>query len=189
MLTKDDIFIDWSLWSVVGPIVLSILWFECGLSSNQVRTNDVRNVVLLVVDPSSIHHYIFWFWPMLSPCSHDGGSPVIWKFWWVVVESIDNILISSIMLLNIKLVLETFESIFFMLAHEVLVWWKEWLPLIHVHLMQVATVDSRKSMLLILESSQISHAYVRSILWFGDLQPPFYMYILAHQATDWVVQR
>ena len=27
---------------------------------NQVRTNDVRNVVLLVVDPSSIHHYIFW---------------------------------------------------------------------------------------------------------------------------------
>ena len=133
MLKKDDIFIDWSLWSVAGPIVLSILWFECGLSSNQVRTNDVRNVVLLVVDPSSIHHYIFWVWPMLSPCSHDGGSPVIWKFRWVVVESIDNILISSMMLLNIKLVLETFESIFFMLAHEVLVWWKEWLPLIHVH--------------------------------------------------------
>ena len=133
MLKKDDIFIDWSLWSVAGPIVLSILWFECGLSSNQVRTNDARNVVFLVVDPSSIHHYIFWVWPMLSPCSHDGGSPVIWKFRWVVVESIDNILISSMMLLNIKLVLETFESIFFMLAHEVLVWWKEWLPLIHVH--------------------------------------------------------
>ena len=111
---KDDIFIDWSLWSAAGPIVLSILWFECGLSSNQVRTNDVRNVVLLVVDPSSIHHYIFWVWPMLSPCSHDGGSPVIWKFRWVVVEPIDNILISSMMLLNIKLVLETFESIFFM---------------------------------------------------------------------------
>ena len=35
-----------------------------------------------------------------------------------------------------------------------------------------------------LESSQVSHAYVRSILWSGDLQPPFYMYILAHQATD-----
>ena len=35
-----------------------------------------------------------------------------------------------------------------------------------------------------LESSQISHAHVRSILWFGDLQPPFHMYILAHQATD-----
>ena len=54
--------------------------------------------------------------------------------------------------------------------------------------MQVAAVDSRKSMLFPLESSQISHAYVRSILWFGDLQPPFHMYTLAHQATDWFVQ-
>ena len=35
------------------------LWFEYGLSSNQIRTNDIRNVVLLVVDSSSIHHYIF----------------------------------------------------------------------------------------------------------------------------------
>ena len=26
----------------------------------KIRTNDFRNVVLLVVDPSSIHHYIFW---------------------------------------------------------------------------------------------------------------------------------
>ena len=39
-------------------------------------------------------------------------------------------------------------------------------------------------MLFPLESSQISHAYVRSIQWFGDLQPPFHMYTLAHQATD-----
>ena len=50
--------------------------------------------------------------------------------------------------------------------------------------MQVAAVDSRKSMLFPLESSQISHAHVRRILWFGDLQPPFHMYTLAHQATD-----
>ena len=41
--------------------------------------------------------------------------------------------------------------------------------------MQVAAVDSRKSMLLPLESSQVSHAYVRSILWSGDLQPSFHM--------------
>ena len=53
-------------------------------------------------------------WPILSPCSHDGGSPVIYIFRWVVVEPIDNMLISSMMLLNIKLVLETFESIYFM---------------------------------------------------------------------------
>ena len=39
---------------------LTNLWFEYGLSSSQIRTNDIRNVVLLVVDPSSIHHYIFW---------------------------------------------------------------------------------------------------------------------------------
>ena len=25
---------------------------------------------------------------------------------------------------------------------------------------------------------------MRRILWFGDLQPPFHMYTLAHQATD-----
>ena len=37
------------------------LWFAYGLSSNQVRTNDMHNVVLLVVDPSSIHHYILWY--------------------------------------------------------------------------------------------------------------------------------
>ena len=94
VLKKDDVFIDWSSWLVVGPIVLPKLWFECGLSSNQIRTNDVRNVVLLVVVSSSIHHYIFWVWPMLSPCSHDGGSPVIWKFRWVAVEPISSILSS-----------------------------------------------------------------------------------------------
>ena len=65
-------FIDWPSWSVNGPIILSNLWLEYGLSSNQTRTNDIRNVVLLVVDPSSIHHYIFgltntitvftWWW-------------------------------------------------------------------------------------------------------------------------------
>ena len=53
-----------------------------------------------------------------------------------------------------------------------------------MHLVEVAAVNLRKLVLLPLESSQVSHAYVRSILWFGDLQPPFHMYTLAHQATD-----
>ena len=158
MLKKDDIFIDWSLWSVAGPIVLSILWFECGLSSNQISTNDARNVVLLVVDPSSIHHYIFGLTNAIT-CSLNYGIPFKRKPRWIVVEPIDNILISSMMLLNIKLVLETFESIFFMLAHEVLVWWKEWLPLIHVHF----DVSCRRE-------------FVRRMLWFEDLQPSIYMY-------------
>ena len=33
-----------------------------------------------------------------------------------------------------------------------------------------------KDCLLHVESSQVSHAYVRSIMWFGDLQPSFYVY-------------
>ena len=104
-------------------------------------------------------------WPMLSPCSHDGGSPVIWKFRWVVVESIDNILISSMMLLNIKLVLETFESIFFMLAHEVLVWWKEWLPLIHVHFDVSCRREFEKACFYLLRNRPKSVMHVRRILW------------------------
>ncbi len=39
-----------------------------------------------------------------------------------------------------------------------------------------------------LESSQISHAYVRSILWFGRLITSTPYVFLAHQATDWFVQ-
>ena len=53
--------------------------------------------------------------------------------------------------------------------------WKKWLPLIHVHLVQVAVVNLGKLVLLPLESSQVSHAYVWSIMWSGDLQPSFHM--------------
>ena len=188
VLKKDDIFINWSSWTIVGSIILPKPLIEYGLSSNQIRTNDIRNVVLLVVDPSSIHHYIFWVWPMLSPCSHDGGSPVIWKFRWVVVEPIDNILIPSMMLLNIKLVLETFESIFFMLAHEVLVWWKEWLPLIHVHFDVSCRREFEKvcfcSFGIIPSRSCTCEEFCGLLDWSSS----FHMYILAHQATDWFVQ-
>ena len=164
MLKKDDIFIDWSLWSVAGPIVLSILWFECGLSSNQISTNDARNVVLF--RGWSLEHTPLYLLGLTNAitCSLNYGIPFKRKPRWIVVVPIDNILVFSIILLNIKLVLETFESIFFMLAHEVFVWWKEWLPLIHVHLVKVAAVNLRKIVLFPLESSQISHAHVRSIL-------------------------
>ena len=50
--------------------------------------------------------------------------------------------------------------------------------------MQVAAMNLRRLVLPPLESSQVSQAYVRSILWFGDLQPSFHMYSLAPQATD-----
>ena len=114
VLKKHDIFIDCSSWLDVESIVLSRLWFEYGLSSNQIRTNDVHNVVLLVVDPSSIHHYIFWVWPILSPCSHSYGIPSPWKSRWVAVEPISSILSPPWFMLNIQLVLETCVSIFFM---------------------------------------------------------------------------
>ena len=177
VLKRDDIFIDCSSWSVVESIVLPKPWFECGLSSNQVRTNDIRNVVLLVVDSSSIHHYILWVWPMLSPCSLNYGIPFIWKPGWIVVEPISNIFICSI---NRVEHLASIGNFYKHYLHNLLMKHmtgrKKWFPLTHVHLMQVVAMTSRKSMLLPLESFQISHAYMRSILWFGDLQPPFYMY-------------
>ena len=44
--------------------------------------------------------------------------------------------------------------------------WKKWPPLIHVHLMQVAVVNSRKSMLPPLEPSQVSHACAKyAMVW------------------------
>ena len=147
---------------------------EYGLSSNQIRTNDIRNVVLLVVDPSSIHHYILGMTNTITVFTW-WGSPVIWKFQWVVVEPISTILSPPWVMLNITLVLETCVSISSCFVHEAYVWMKEWLPLIHVHLVKVAAVNLRKLVLLPLESSQVSHAYVRSILWSRDLQPPFYM--------------
>ena len=166
MLKKDGIFIDCSSWSVNGPITLSNLWFEYGLSSNQIRTNDVRNVVLLVVDLSSIHHYIFWVWPMLSPCSHDGGSPVIWKFRWVVVEPISSILSPPWFLLNINLVLKTCKLCLLAPFMKLMLGWKKWLPRIHVHLVQVAAVSSRKIVFIPLVPSQVSHARAKyAMVW------------------------
>ena len=45
-----------SLWTY--HLIQPLIWLWAIL--NQVRTNDARNVVLFVVEPSSIHHYIFW---------------------------------------------------------------------------------------------------------------------------------
>ena len=119
VLKKDDIFINWSLWSVVGPIVLPHLWFEYGLSSNQIRTNDVRNVVLLVVDPSSIHHYIFWS----DQCYH--FAHIVMGFH--LYGNLDELLLSpSAAYLSspwicwtLKLVLESFVSIIFMSQNDI----------------------------------------------------------------------
>ena len=57
----------------------------------------------------------------------------------------------------------------------------------YVSMKEVTSFDSRafdascrrefeKVNVALRESSQVSHAYVRSILWFEDLQPSIYMY-------------
>ena len=71
-----------------------------------------------------------------------------------------------------------------MLAHEAYVWMKEVTTSDSCVLGESCRRELRKLVLLPLESSQVSHAHVRSILWSGDLQPSFHMCILAHQATD-----
>ena len=95
------------------------------MSHSMSWSNDVRSVVLLVVDSSSIHHYISWVWPILSHCSHDGGSPVIWKFRWVAVEPISDILSPPWLVLNIQLVLETCISIILMSRSWSICWMEE----------------------------------------------------------------
>ena len=144
MLKKDDIFIDWSSWPVVGPIVLPKLWFECGLSPHQNRTNDVRNVVLLALNPSSIHHYI-------------SGSDQFYHLVHIIVEfylygNLDKLLLSPLttfssspwFVSSIQLVLETFKALPHVPFMRYMFGWKKWLPRIHVHLVQVVAVSSRK---------------------------------------------
>ena len=124
MLKKDDISIDWSSWSVVGSIALSKLWLGYGLSSSQSRTNDVRDVVLLVVDLSSIHHYIFWS----DQCYHRVHMMVEVQWY----GNSDELLLSPSVafclppwiMLNINLVLKTCVSISSCFVHEAYVWMK-----------------------------------------------------------------
>ena len=188
VLKKDDISIDWSSWSVVGSIALSKLWLEYGLSSSQIRTNNVRNVVLLVVDPSSIHHYIFgltntitvftWWWkssdmeiPMSCCWAHQQHfvSPMIH------VEhqpSVENFVSNAFVFRSWSLCLDGRSDFL-----EFMCIWCKLPPWIW-----------ERFVLFPLESSQISHAYVRSILWFGRLITSTPYVFLAHQATDWSVQ-
>ena len=132
---KDDIFIGWSSWSIAGSIILSNLWFEYGLSSNQTRTNDIRNVVLHVVDSSSIHHYIFW-------------SDQYYHIVHIVVEvqwygNPDELLLSpSAAFCLLHDCVEHPASVGNLCKHflhapfmKYMFGWKKWLPLIHVHLM------------------------------------------------------
>ena len=122
-------------------------------------------------------------------CSHCHGIPSIWKPGWIVVEPISNIVIFSMIYVEHPVSIGNFHKHY---LHDPFVKHmygrKKWLPLIHVHLMQVAAVNSRKLVLLPLESSQVSHAYVWSTLWFDRLAASILYVFLAHQATHWIIQ-
>ena len=103
------------------------LWLSMGY--RQIKSEPTMFVMLsyswFFLEHTPLHLLV---WPMLSPCSHSYGIPSPREAGWIVVEPIDNILVLSIILLNIKVVLETFESIFFILSHEGYVWTKEVSP-------------------------------------------------------------
>ena len=175
-------------WSVNGHINLSNLWFEYGLSSNQIRTNDIRTVVLLVVDPLSIHHYIFW-------------SDQYYHLVHIIVEfhlygKLDELLLSPSatflsplwFVLNIPLVLETSKSIIFISRSWSICWMKEATfsdsrafgascrrELEKVSVASFGIIASQSCM------CEVCYGLTGSL-------PPFYMCFLARQATDWLVQ-
>ena len=144
---------------------LTILWFECRLSSNQIRTNDVRNGVSLVVVSSSIHHYIFWVWQILSPCSHSCGIPSSWKPGWIVVEPISNTATFSMICVEHPASIGNFYKHYLrapFMKH--MLGWKKWLSLILVQLMQVAAMNLRRLVYLLWNHSE-SAMHVQSIPW------------------------
>ena len=165
--------------SSIGPcdqlLDLSILWFECGLSSNQISTNDARNVVLLVVFPRA---YTVIFLGLTN-----ANTLFTWLWSSIYTETWMNCCWAHRQHLGLLHdLVEHYTSVGNLCKHFLhdpfvkhMFGRKRWVPLINVHLMQVAAMNLRRLVLPPLESSQVSHAYVRSMLWSGDLQPSFHM--------------
>ena len=127
---------------------------------------------------------------MLSPYSHNCGIPFIWKSGWIVVEPIDNILFFSIILLNMKLVLETSINIIFMFRSwsigldersDFLQFTCTWCKLPSWIRERLFFASSGIVPKLVMHMCEVLYGLV------GWL-PPFYMGFLAHQATNWFVQ-
>ena len=102
---------------------------------------------------------------MLSSCSHGGGSPVIWKFRWVVVVPIDNILVLPMILLDIKLALETFISIIFVIRSWSICWMKEVTSSNSYAFDASCRREFEKACFYLLWNRPKSFMHVRSILW------------------------
>ena len=120
---------------------------------------------------------------------HEDGIPVIWKLGWIVVEPNDNISIFSMIRVEHPAGVGNFVSNAFV--------FRSW----SICLVKEVTFSKftctrcklppwiwERFVLFSLESSQISHAYVWSILWFGRIITSTPYVFLAHQATDWFVQ-
>ena len=111
-----------------------------------------------------------------------------WNFDKLLLSPSATFLSSPWLVLNIKLVLETCASIFFVLSHEGYVWMEE-----------VTSSDSRafgascrrefeKDCFCFLWYHPKSVMHVRSMLWFDRLATSILYVSLARQATDWFVQ-
>ena len=148
--------------------LLSCQNFDLSVGYSQIKSEPTMFVMLsyswFLLEHTPLYILV---WPMLSPCSPNYGIPFIWKPRWIVVEPIDNILISSMILLNIKLVLETFVSIIFVFRSWRICLDKRsdflWFTCIWCKL---SPWVRERLFLFSLESSQVSHACAKySMVW------------------------
>ena len=170
--------------------LLSCQNFDLSVGYSQIKSEPTMFVMLSYLSISLEHTplYLLGLTNAIT-CSHNYGTPSSWKPGWIVVEPIDNTLISSMILLNIKLVLETSISIIFM-SRSWSIWW-----------MKEVTSSGPRAF-----GASCRHEFEKACFTsFGfipsqsctceefcgllDWSSSFHMYILAHQATDWVVQR
>ena len=180
--------------SSIGPCdqlldLLSYKNFDLSMGYRQIKSEPTMFVMLsyswLSLEPTPLYLLV---WPILSPCSHNGGIPVIWKFWWVVVEPISSILSPPWFMLNIKLLLETSISIIFMFRAWSICFDERsdflWFTCIDVSCRREFEKVCFCSSGIIPSQSCIRAKY--SVVW---RLATFILYVfLAHQATDWFVQ-
>ena len=190
MCVEERWYLHWLILVVHCWIYCLTQTFDLSMGYRQIkiRTNDIRNIVLLVVVPRAYTIISF-------------GSDQCYNLVHIIVEfhlygNLDELLLrpSATFLsppwfvLNIPLVLETSKSIIFMSRSWSICWMKE-----------VTFSDSRAfgascrhefetDCFCFLCNHPKSVMHVRSMLWFDRLATSILYVSLAHQATDWFVQ-
>ena len=172
--------ISWWTYCLINPLI------EYGLSSNQIRTNDIRNVVLLVVFPRT-YTIIFFGLTNAITWSHNYGIPSSWKPGWIVVESISNTATFSMTRVEHPASIGNFISIIFVFRSWSICWMKE------VTYSNSCALDAscrREFEKVCFASSGIipSQSCIRAKYSVVRRLATFVLYVfLAHQATDWFV--